>query len=111
LEPSGHADDLLRVQSRFTIEGPSSQLAFARNGYLIRATMSRMVEIYDLKQIPTLVHTFDHHAIQQATQQKLHTAGTLIHSIALSDDGQWLATGDGANNINIFNLEALKVRF
>jgi WD40 repeat protein len=33
----------------------------------------------------------------------------LVCSLAISSDGQWLATGDLSNNIFIFNLDSLQV--
>ena len=58
-----------------------------------------------------VVREFGHHRglDSEGLQTKNSQIATVI-SITASSDGQWLATGDDANRIHVFNLDSLKVR-
>ncbi|KAI8381572.1 quinon protein alcohol dehydrogenase-like superfamily [Radiomyces spectabilis] len=73
---------------------------------LIVVTSESRILIVDLTSFEVL-HEFEHHRGVDGDDAQV---GTVI-SVAVSADGQWLATGDDLNRMCVFNLDTLKHHF
>lgn len=56
-----------------------------------------------------VVKEFGHHRGLDSDGSETGNKVATIINVAVSADGQWLATGDDENRINVFNLDSLKV--
>lgn len=73
------------------------QLAFTSQS-LLCATIDGTIQVVDLES-NAVVHTLDH---------RQGEAPVPLTTLAVSADEQWLASGDGANGIRVFNLDTMQ---
>lgn len=91
---------VLGVEERGSPAGLRSsvvQMAFTSQS-LLCATIDGTIEVVDLAT-NSVVHTLDHRSGDEPAP---------ITTLAVSADEQWLASGDGANGIHVFNIDTMQ---
>jgi U3 small nucleolar RNA-associated protein 4 len=90
-----------------SVTGPARVLAFSPDSTrLVIASSSHQIRVLDLAKME-VIKTFEVATPARDGDESAQTPSPLV-SLTISSDGQWLATGDVANNLAIYNLDSMQ---
>ncbi|TDH72239.1 hypothetical protein CCR75_002748 [Bremia lactucae] len=89
------------------VQGPARVLAFSPDSTrLVIASVAHQICILNLTKMEVM-KSFDV-AVPSLSGDETANVPSPLTSLAISSDGQWLATGDALNTIAIFNLDSMQ---